>query len=69
MTPVRINTSKEREGESFLALTKVGPLKCLPDHVYLVSDQQLRHLRELDVPYEGVPHDEVVEKATRAFPF
>jgi hypothetical protein len=69
MIAVRINTDKEQEGKAFLAMTKIGPIKCLPDHVYLITDEHLRHLQELNVPYEDVPRDEVANKAKKAFLF
>jgi len=43
-------------GKVWRALVASGPISCIgPEHVYLVSERQLRLLRRKKLPFEVVP--------------
>jgi hypothetical protein len=59
MVGVRIRRKAE---DALFELSKLGPVRCLRDNVFLLSRKQCEALKALKIPFEPVEADEIREK-------
>jgi hypothetical protein len=59
MTGVRI---RRRAEDALFELDKLGPVRCLRDNVFLLTERQLEALKGLKIPFEPVDADELRKK-------
>ena len=49
-----IQVPEKHNAEAFYDLMLNGPVKCLPDNVYVVNEQQIKLLKKKGIPYNKI---------------
>lgn len=61
---IYIKISEEHDAAGFYLLMTNGTVKCLPDNVYLVNEEQLKLLDQHKIHYEKMHKEIIPQKET-----
>lgn len=69
MPTIRLLESEDPKGEAWFALLEVGPIQRIPpveDRIYVVTQNHIRRLRELKLPFEEIEPKELNKAKAKA---
>ncbi|MEE9594122.1 MAG: hypothetical protein V3V92_01850 [Candidatus Hydrothermarchaeales archaeon] len=49
---VAVQVKGDKNGEFFYKIMSTGPVQCLEDDVYLITEEQLKEVTKLKIPYK-----------------